>query len=151
MPALSPTMTLLLHPFAPLFTKHRSSRGSCCMGRWKRPSRKCAAISAWRPSADDRRWRWVSTPALLGLFALVTLLAHSHLTDTARDVRPAAWCHKRAPTFADVLARVRQEICAAQAFCLSDSDAEIGTSAAHPRGTLDRYPLLRHLIGESPA
>lgn len=50
-----------------------------------------------------------TTPALLGLFSLVTVLAHPHLT-TAADIRQAAWYHKSLPTFSDALAVVRRQL-----------------------------------------
>lgn len=77
----------------------------------------------------QRQWTHLAiertTPALLGLFALVTLLAHPHLTDTTPSIRQAAWYRKRAPTFSDALARVRRELWAYEAFCLSDAEAEM--------------------------
>ena len=49
-----------------------------------------------------------TTPALLGLFSLVTLLAHARLDGQPLPVRQAAWYAKPAPTFSDTLAFVRQ-------------------------------------------
>jgi hypothetical protein len=58
-----------------------------------------------------------TTPALLGAFSLVTLLAHAHLdgqrqggTRSPLPARPAAWYAKTLPTFADALALVRQQL-----------------------------------------
>lgn len=52
-----------------------------------------------------------TTPALLGLFSLVTLIAHQRMRQTAGGaVRQAAWYHKAYPTFADALALVRKEL-----------------------------------------
>jgi hypothetical protein len=48
-----------------------------------------------------------TTPALLGLFSLVTLFAQGRMTQAAdvfRQARQAAWYHKSYPTFADALA-----------------------------------------------
>ncbi|MDL1897350.1 transposase [Anaerolineae bacterium CFX7] len=51
-----------------------------------------------------------TTPALLGLFSLITLLAH-HSTQRGRlPVRQTAWYTKTAPTFSDALAIVRQTL-----------------------------------------
>lgn len=56
-----------------------------------------------------------TTPTLLGLFSLVTLLAHEHYspshpsTDPA-PLRVAAWYMKSAPTFSDALALVRRHL-----------------------------------------
>ncbi len=62
----------------------------------------------------QRQWsHWAilrTTPALLGLFSLVTLLAH-RLTQRHRlPIRQAAWYVKRLPTFSDALAVVRQSL-----------------------------------------
>ena len=52
-----------------------------------------------------------TTPLLLGLFSLVTLLAHTFLQGAALPVREAAWyMSKRLPTFSDTLAFVRQKL-----------------------------------------
>ena len=51
-----------------------------------------------------------TTPALLGLFSLITLFAHSRMAQAAGVVRRAAWYHKAHPTFADALALVRKEL-----------------------------------------
>jgi len=49
-----------------------------------------------------------ATPILLGLFSLVTLLAHTHAKRGKLLVRQAAWYRKPLPTFSDALAIVRQ-------------------------------------------
>jgi len=49
-----------------------------------------------------------TTPALPGLFSLVTLVAQTRLDSQPLPVRRAAWCAKTAPTFFDTLAFVRQ-------------------------------------------
>jgi hypothetical protein len=48
-----------------------------------------------------------TTPALLGLFSWVTLVAHTLQFDQPLLVRQAAWYHKSLPTFSDALAFVR--------------------------------------------
>jgi hypothetical protein len=62
-----------------------------------------------------------TTPALLGLFSLVTLLAHSHRRRGKLPVRQAAWYHKPHPTFSDALAIVRQELWCQIGFQLSEN------------------------------
>jgi hypothetical protein len=52
----------------------------------------------------------LSTPALLGLFSLVTLFAHQHMTKDANAVRRTAWYGKKHPTFSGALAVVRKEL-----------------------------------------
>jgi len=49
-----------------------------------------------------------TTPALLGLFSLVTLLANQLLQGKPMPVRQAAWYRKSKPTFSDALACVRR-------------------------------------------
>ena len=62
----------------------------------------------------QRQWSHLAiartTPALLGLFSLVTLLAHTHARRNNFPVRQAAWYTKSLPTFSDALANVRQEL-----------------------------------------
>jgi hypothetical protein len=59
-----------------------------------------------------------TTPALLGLFSLVTLFAHGRMRQAAGVLRQTAWYHKRDPTFADALALVRKELWAQErTFC----------------------------------
>ncbi len=66
-----------------------------------------------------------TTPALLGLFSLVTLLAHGWMAQAAGAFRRAAWYHKSHPTFADALALVRKELWAQEeTFYGSPADTE---------------------------
>lgn len=51
-----------------------------------------------------------TTPALLGLFSLVTIFAHQLLGKQSFPVRQAAWYTKALPTFSDTLAFVRQHL-----------------------------------------
>ncbi len=51
-----------------------------------------------------------TTPALFGLFSLVTLFAHQRMTRSIGAVRRAAWYRKSHPTFSDALALVRKEL-----------------------------------------
>ena len=51
-----------------------------------------------------------TTPALLGLFSLVTLMAHQHAQRRKLPIRQTAWYHKTQPTFSDALALVRRQI-----------------------------------------
>lgn len=66
-----------------------------------------------------------TTPCLLGLFSLVTLLA-ARLSPQARlAVATAAWYRKKRPTFADTLAAVRREIWREQGFLTSQIAPEV--------------------------
>jgi len=51
-----------------------------------------------------------TTPALLGLFSVVTLCAHELLQGQLLSVRQAAWYAKPLPTFVDALALVRRQL-----------------------------------------
>jgi len=66
-----------------------------------------------------------TTPALLGLFSLVTLDAHPHLGSPGGTVRQAAWYHKPLPTFSDALALMRRELWAQTGLCMSVSAPEV--------------------------
>ncbi len=59
----------------------------------------------WNDRAVQR-----TTPVLLGLFSLVTLLAHQQAAAAALRVRQAAWYRKATPTFSDALAAVRRQL-----------------------------------------
>ena len=69
----------------------------------------------------QRQWSELAirrtTPALLGLFSLVTLFADRQMRQAAGTFqRQAAWYRKRHPTFADALALVRKELWAGATF-----------------------------------
>jgi hypothetical protein len=66
-----------------------------------------------------------TTPALLGLFALVTLCARARLDGQPLPVRRAAWYAKAAPTFSDTLAFVRQRLWPVTVFSTSPSSDEV--------------------------
>ncbi len=59
----------------------------------------------WAKLAVER-----TTPVLLGLFSVVTLLAHHLTAGSAMPVRQAAWYTKREATFADLIALVREHL-----------------------------------------
>jgi len=48
-----------------------------------------------------------ATPALVGLYALMTLTAHLLIAKGATGVRSTAWYSKTYPTFSDAMALVR--------------------------------------------
>ncbi len=84
----------------------------------------------WSALASQR-----TTPALLGLFSLVTLLAHELLQGQALPVRQAAWYTKALPTFVDALALVRRELWAVPVFSLSAHSPDL---IEIPRSRWDR-------------
>ena len=76
------------------------------------------------------------TPALLGLFSLVTLAAHPWIAQGELASRPTAWYAKSLPTFADTLALVRQHLWPAALFGTSDSHPDM---VQIPRALLERF------------
>jgi hypothetical protein len=77
-----------------------------------------------------------TTPALLGLFSIVALLAHHHDGEKQElFVRQAAWYVKRLPTFADALATVRGQLWREAGFRTSYSETD---SVKVDRALLDR-------------
>jgi hypothetical protein len=94
----------------------------------RRPSKKIAYTRA----STDR-----TTPALLGLFSLVTLFAHQQMRQAVGALRrQAAWYHKAHPTFADALGLVRKELWAQeQTFYGSPADTE---TVKVPRAYVER-------------
>jgi hypothetical protein len=65
-----------------------------------------------------------TTPCLLGLFSLVTLLAAQLSPEARGAVMSAAWYHKRRPTFSDTLAAVRRHFWQEQGFAMSRHPGE---------------------------
>jgi hypothetical protein len=76
-----------------------------------------------------------TTPALLGLFSLVTIFAHQLLGEQSFPVRQAAWYAKALPTFSDTLAFVRQQLWPSCFFAKSSYQHEV---IAIPRALFDR-------------
>jgi hypothetical protein len=87
----------------------------------------------------QRQWNALAvartTPTLLGLFSLVTLLAGQLAQDQSLPVRQAVWYHKPLPTFADVIAVVRQHLWASTPFYMSPPKADM---VEIPRALLSR-------------
>ncbi len=66
-----------------------------------------------------------TTPALLGLFSIVTLYAHQRMVRSSGALlRQAVWYRKPHPTFSDALALVRRELWAEGTFCGSAREAD---------------------------
>jgi hypothetical protein len=76
-----------------------------------------------------------TTPALLGLFSLVTLLADRSVTQGKLPIRQTAWYSKQLPTFSDALAVVRHQLWQSMAFHTSPPDTDV---AKVPRTLLNR-------------
>jgi hypothetical protein len=73
----------------------------------------------WSPLAIAR-----TTPALFGLFSLVTLLAHPAMATQTIRIPYTAWYAKSFPTFADALALVRRRLWAVLLFPTSASSGD---------------------------
>jgi hypothetical protein len=62
----------------------------------------------------QRQWADLSilriTPALLGLFSIITLLANLHARNQKLPVQQTAWYPKKLPTFSDALALVKETL-----------------------------------------
>ena len=92
-----------------------------------------------------------TTPALLGLFSLVTLFAHRNrrMREAAGAFRrQAAWYHKSLPTFADALALVRKELWAQQPFLRVACGDRDDKSPKGFCGTTNRCGLLCSLMAK---
>jgi hypothetical protein len=88
----------------------------------------------------QRQWSELAilrtTPALLGLFSLVTLFADRQMREAAGALRrQAAWYRKRHPTFADALALVRKELWAGATFYGSPAQTD---TVKVPRAFVER-------------
>jgi hypothetical protein len=89
---------------------------------------------------SQRQWSDLAiartTPALLGLFSLVTILAGQLTAQQEFPLRQAAWYAKAQPTFVDALAVVRRYLCQQDHFCISPEKAE---TVKIPRSLLERF------------
>jgi hypothetical protein len=88
----------------------------------------------------QRQWNdWAilrTTPTLLGLFSLVTLLAHQLVKRGRLPVRQSAWYSKRLPTFSDALGVVRQHLWRQVSFRTSHRKVNM---QKHQTSILQRY------------
>lgn len=66
-----------------------------------------------------------TTPCLLGLYSVVTLLAGRLLDEHSLPVRRAAWYSKQSATFSDTIAWVRRCLWSHQHFQMSETKAEM--------------------------
>jgi hypothetical protein len=77
-----------------------------------------------------------TTPALLGLFSVVTLMAHRLGAEEGLPVRQASWYQKARPTFAAALAEVRQCLWSQAHFSMSHSETE---TVKIPKALFNRF------------
>jgi hypothetical protein len=100
---------------------------------------------ARRPLGLETQRQWSdlairrATPALLGLFSLLTLLAHPYLA-VGGGVRQAAWYCKPLPTFADALALVRRHLWGQAIYCTSAAQTDV---VQVPHAVVDRLTEAR--------
>jgi hypothetical protein len=80
-----------------------------------------------------------TTPALLGLFSLVTLLAHEPMSCGTAPVQQTAWYRKTLPTFSDALACVRRQLWTQTTFPTSPTVPDVEKV---PRALLDHVTTL---------
>jgi hypothetical protein len=89
----------------------------------------------------QRQWSELAirrtAPALLGLFSLVTLFAHQHMTKGADSARQTAWYRKPHPTFSDALAQVRRQLWAQEQATFRGSPQEVDAVKV-PREFMER-------------
>ena len=90
----------------------------------------------------QRQWSELAirrtTPALMGLFSLVTLIAHGRMVRASGAFRrQAGWYNKAHPTFADALALVRKELWAQEEQTFYGSAAQTDTIKV-PRAYVER-------------
>jgi hypothetical protein len=98
----------------------------------------------------QRQWADLSilriTPALLGLFSVVTLLANLHAQRQKLPVQQAAWYPKKLPTFSDTLALVKGTLCAQQTFPTS----LLATHIRKPHRIQSVYNFSRSIYAAAP-
>lgn len=109
------------------------------MRRWQmeptfRHVREHLGVETQRQWSDKAIAR--TTPALLGLFSLVTVLAHTLLSRHDLTVRTAAWYPKPLPTFSDAIALVRNHLWAHLTFQMSADQPDM---VKVPRVLLERF------------
>jgi hypothetical protein len=74
----------------------------------------------WSDQAIER-----TTPCLLGLYSVVTLLTHALYPSGELPVHTTAWYAKTQATFADALAAVRRHLWGADSYCTSAHDPDL--------------------------
>jgi hypothetical protein len=77
-----------------------------------------------------------TTPALLGLYSMVTLMAEKLIGSRELSVRTAAWYEKKKATFSDTIALVRRELWRHESFSMSGAKSDL---VKIPRSLLKRF------------
>ena len=102
--------------------------------------RKALGVETQRQWAEQAIAR--TTPCLLALFSLVTLLADRLARQSTLPLPQDAWYRKARPTFADALAAVRQHYWTHTGFCVSGRQEQVGKLSSTLRECL-LYVLCR--------
>lgn len=80
----------------------------------------------------QRQWNDLAilrtTPALMGLFSLVTLFANAWSDQNTLPIRQASWYVKERATFSDALALVRRQLWQSMTYCMSTSKRDVHKS-----------------------
>jgi len=77
-----------------------------------------------------------TTPVLLALYSIVTLIAAHLLGTSTMPVRTAAWYRQEAATFSDTIALVRRWLWGQDRFSMSSTEADV---VKIPRSLFDRF------------
>lgn len=97
----------------------------------------------------QRQWADLSilriTPALLGLFSVVTLLANLHARKQKFPVQQTAWYQKKLPTFSDALALVKDTLFMQHHF----PSSLFHTNIRKPQRTRSIYHVPRSVLASS--
>jgi hypothetical protein len=100
----------------------------------------------------QRQWADLSilrtTPALLSLFSLVTLLANLHARKDNLPVQQTAWYYKKLPTFSDALTTVQQNLYSYLYFQTSPVRCDVRKSP--PIRSPYRYSPTTHALFQVP-
>lgn len=87
----------------------------------------------------QRQWNELAvartTPALMGLYSIVTLTSGALMKTESKVIRVAAWYAKREPTFSDAIALLRRQLWSQSYFSMSDPGSEM---IKIPRSLLER-------------
>jgi hypothetical protein len=98
-----------------------------------------------------RQWtdRSVSrmTPALFGVYSIVTLAAAHLIGDQPAPVRTTAWYPKPQATFSDAMALVRRALRCADHFPISSAPSDVVKISRSLLEPFDRCPVLCRMIG----
>ena len=86
-------------------------------------SRRHLGIETQRQWSDKAIYR--STPCLMGLFSLITMMAQELSQGGKLKIRSAVWYHKELATFSDAIGCVRQQIWEFASFQTSENEVEM--------------------------